>query len=442
MQRIGVVDTMFARYDMGAEVLDELASCPGHGRRFEVVRRTVPGFKDLAVAAKRLIENDSCRIVVALGMPGKAEIDKVCAHEASKGIMQAQLMTSTPILEVFVHEDEEDHPPASPRSAATGPGPTPATPTGCSTSPSSSFPGPARASARATATPAPWSQPGTDHRPPQDGSLGQAEDLLGHDVALDLGGPPPMVRAGEKRKPPAHVVNGQPVDRRRRRHMHRGPGAGQGARRSARGPARGPSRRWPWASARALRTEASGPGARPASTADTVRRRRTSQDLALDPGSHESLSQPCRRRAPPPAPARPGRPPSGRCPTAHPRPTATPARWPASPWPAPSPSPPRPPGGRPGRRTSSKNTSLKAWAPVMSTRGRISRPSASMGQTKYEMPVVLGRLGVGPGQQDAEAGQVGEAGPHLLAAHHPARRRRPPAGVRERGQVRCRPPAR
>ena len=110
MQRIGVVDTMFARYDMGTEVLDELASCPGHGRRFEVVRRTVPGFKDLAVAAKRLIENDSCRIVVALGMPGKAEIDKVCAHEASTGIMQAQLMTSTPILEVFVHEDEEDHP--------------------------------------------------------------------------------------------------------------------------------------------------------------------------------------------------------------------------------------------------------------------------------------------------------------------------------------------
>jgi riboflavin synthase len=110
MQRIGVVDTMFARYDMGSEVVDELASCPGHGRRFEVVRRTVPGFKDLAVAAKRLIENDSCRIVVALGMPGKAEIDKVCAHEASAGIMQAQLMTSTPILEVFVHEDEESHP--------------------------------------------------------------------------------------------------------------------------------------------------------------------------------------------------------------------------------------------------------------------------------------------------------------------------------------------
>jgi len=110
MQRVGVVDTMFARYDMGAEALDELAACPGHGDRFEVLRRTVPGFKDLAVAAKRLIEQDGCAIVVAIGMPGRAPIDKTCAHEASTGIMMAQLLTSTPILEVFVHEDEDDDP--------------------------------------------------------------------------------------------------------------------------------------------------------------------------------------------------------------------------------------------------------------------------------------------------------------------------------------------
>ena len=110
MDRIAVVDTMFARYDMGAEAIDELESCPGHGERFEILRRTVPGFKDLAVAAKQLIEEEGCRIVVALGMPGKAPIDKTCAHEASTGIMTAQLMTNTPILEVFVHEDESEDP--------------------------------------------------------------------------------------------------------------------------------------------------------------------------------------------------------------------------------------------------------------------------------------------------------------------------------------------
>jgi len=43
-------------------------------------------------------------------MPGSAPIDKTCAHEASQGIMLAQLLTSTPILEVFVHEDESDDP--------------------------------------------------------------------------------------------------------------------------------------------------------------------------------------------------------------------------------------------------------------------------------------------------------------------------------------------
>jgi riboflavin synthase len=108
--RIGVVDTMFARYDMGGAARAELAQCPGYGETFEVVAKTVPGFKDLAVAAKNLIEKDGCSIVVALGMPGSAPIDKQCAHEAAQGIMQAQLLTSTPILEVFVHEDEADDP--------------------------------------------------------------------------------------------------------------------------------------------------------------------------------------------------------------------------------------------------------------------------------------------------------------------------------------------
>jgi riboflavin synthase len=107
---IGVVDTMFARFDMGAAARRELAKCPGYGETFEVVSQTVPGFKDLAVAAKNLIERDGASIVVALGMPGAAEIDKQCAHEASTGIMTAQLLTSTPILEVFVHEDESDDP--------------------------------------------------------------------------------------------------------------------------------------------------------------------------------------------------------------------------------------------------------------------------------------------------------------------------------------------
>jgi len=102
--RIGVVDTMFSRADMGSlcvKTLKEYAPKP-----VEVLRRTVPGVKDLPVAAKKLLEEEKCEIVLALGMPGKEEIDKICAHEASQGIIHVQLLTNRHIIEVFVHEDE------------------------------------------------------------------------------------------------------------------------------------------------------------------------------------------------------------------------------------------------------------------------------------------------------------------------------------------------
>jgi riboflavin synthase len=103
MKRIGVVDTTFSRVDMGGIAADELKRT---GTGFKVERCTVPGVKDLPVAAKKLIEERGCEIVVALGMPGAQPIDKTCAHEASMGLIQVQLMTNRHIIEVFVHEDE------------------------------------------------------------------------------------------------------------------------------------------------------------------------------------------------------------------------------------------------------------------------------------------------------------------------------------------------
>ncbi len=103
MKRIGIVDTTFSRWNMGKEAIDELRSM---GTGFRIIRRTVPGVKDLPVASKKLIEVENCDIVMALGMPGKENIDKTCAHEASQGLIQAQLMTNTHIIEVFVHMDE------------------------------------------------------------------------------------------------------------------------------------------------------------------------------------------------------------------------------------------------------------------------------------------------------------------------------------------------
>lgn len=103
MKRIGVADTTFARFDMGKSAIAELKSV---GTGFRIERYTVPGVKDLPVACKKLIEEEQCDIVIALGMPGAQPIDKQCAHEASTGLIKVQLITNTHIIEVFVHEDE------------------------------------------------------------------------------------------------------------------------------------------------------------------------------------------------------------------------------------------------------------------------------------------------------------------------------------------------
>ncbi|MDR3283436.1 MAG: riboflavin synthase [Candidatus Methanoplasma sp.] len=105
MKTIGVADTTFARFDMGHAAIDELERS---GTGFRIERYTVPGVKDLPVACKKLIEERGCDIVIALGMPGPMEKDRMCAHEASTGLIRAQLMTNRHIIEVFVHADEAE----------------------------------------------------------------------------------------------------------------------------------------------------------------------------------------------------------------------------------------------------------------------------------------------------------------------------------------------
>ena len=106
MLKIGVCETTFARFEMGAAAIDELKK---YASDIKIIHSVVPGVKDLPVASKKLIEEEDCEIVMALGMPGPMEKDKMCAHEASTGLIRAQLMTNKHILEVFVHEDEEDN---------------------------------------------------------------------------------------------------------------------------------------------------------------------------------------------------------------------------------------------------------------------------------------------------------------------------------------------
>lgn len=76
------------------------------GTGFKVLRQTVPGIKDLPVACKKLIEEEGCDLVLAMGMPGPLPVDKQSALVADMGLQQVQIATNTVILGVFVHEDE------------------------------------------------------------------------------------------------------------------------------------------------------------------------------------------------------------------------------------------------------------------------------------------------------------------------------------------------
>jgi len=100
--KIGIADTTFARVDMAKFAIEIIKK----NSDAKIIRYTVPGFKDLPVACKKLVEEDKCDVAIALGMAGPKPIDKQCAHEAALGLQQAQLMTNKHILEVFVHMDE------------------------------------------------------------------------------------------------------------------------------------------------------------------------------------------------------------------------------------------------------------------------------------------------------------------------------------------------
>ena len=104
MAEIGIADTTFARIDMAKFVTEELKNS---GQPIKIRRYTVPGIKDLPVAAKRLLDS-GCDLVMALGMPGGAEIDRECANQASIGLIVLQVLTGKHVIEVFVHETEAD----------------------------------------------------------------------------------------------------------------------------------------------------------------------------------------------------------------------------------------------------------------------------------------------------------------------------------------------
>ncbi len=102
--KYGVADTTFSRVDMGSIAIKTIKK---EDPEAEIVRYTVPGIKDLPVAARRLIDS-GCDGVITLGWVGKTMLDKYSYLAASIGLIMVQVLTSKHVIDVTIHEDEAD----------------------------------------------------------------------------------------------------------------------------------------------------------------------------------------------------------------------------------------------------------------------------------------------------------------------------------------------
>ena len=103
--RIGIVDTTFARVDMAKYAIEVIKN---HLPEAEIIRYTVPGAKDIPVAAKKLIEEEGCSIVITFGWIGKTLTDKLSYLTLSIGLTLVQLLTNKHVIDVTIHEDEAE----------------------------------------------------------------------------------------------------------------------------------------------------------------------------------------------------------------------------------------------------------------------------------------------------------------------------------------------
>ncbi len=104
--RIGIVDTTFSRIDMGKIAIDELKKICS----LPYERYTVPGIKDIPVAAKKLIEERNCDVVITLGWVGRTQKDLFSYLALSIGLILVQILTNKHVIDVTVHEDEAESP--------------------------------------------------------------------------------------------------------------------------------------------------------------------------------------------------------------------------------------------------------------------------------------------------------------------------------------------
>ncbi|MBO8180392.1 MAG: riboflavin synthase [Archaeoglobus sp.] len=102
--KIGIADTTFSRVNMGKIAIDELRKISS----IPYERYTVPGIKDLPIAAKKLLEEKGCDLVITLGWVGGTQKDMLSYIVLSMGLVMVQLMTNKHVIDVTIHEDEAE----------------------------------------------------------------------------------------------------------------------------------------------------------------------------------------------------------------------------------------------------------------------------------------------------------------------------------------------
>jgi len=105
MIKFGVADTTFSRVDMGKIAIETIRKLSPNST---IVRYTVPGIKDLPVAAAKLFEM-GCDGVITLGWVGKTKLDKYSYLAASTGLINVQIYYKKHIMDVTIHEDESEN---------------------------------------------------------------------------------------------------------------------------------------------------------------------------------------------------------------------------------------------------------------------------------------------------------------------------------------------
>lgn len=101
---IGIVDTTFARVDMSKYALEVIME---HLPNAKIIRYTVPGIKDIPIAAMKVLKE--AEIVMTLGWVGPNIVDKYSYLAASIGLILVQILTGKHIIDVTVHEDEANN---------------------------------------------------------------------------------------------------------------------------------------------------------------------------------------------------------------------------------------------------------------------------------------------------------------------------------------------